>query len=105
MSGIRGEVRPHDAASGENRRRKAATGHQPLGQTPEIEAADGYQTSRHLAPTPIIAKMPVIRGVHLDQVPSGGEDVWCEKFHISVSYDFEVIKIVPWLYLPACGSD
>ena len=45
MSGIRGEVRPHDAASGENRRRNAATGHQPLGQVTEIDAADGNQAA------------------------------------------------------------
>ncbi len=45
MSGIRGEVRPHDAASGENRRQNAATGHQPLGQVTEIDADDGYQVA------------------------------------------------------------
>ncbi len=45
MSGIRGEVRPHDAASGENRRRNAETGHQPLGLVTEIDAADRYQVA------------------------------------------------------------
>lgn len=67
MSGIRGELRPHDAARGETRRRNAESGVQPSGQTTKIDATGGIQAGSYFTETPIIVKTPVIRGAQVYQ--------------------------------------
>jgi|GEM_PF-5868215 len=65
MSGIRGELRPNDGASGKNRRRNTKIGEQPSCQIAKIEAPDGYQAVCYIVAAPRIIEMQVVRGVHM----------------------------------------